>query len=236
MIKNKVFKKQVQSFILSAVVVLVSTMSMTAQAKTGYVSDELKVPMRSGASNSHRIVKFLKSGTALTIIDDDEEDGFIEVEIADGKSGWVAVKDIMDVPSGRDRLVYANKKLADVKQKNKDLKNTVAELKSEIKKLKGEKGKLQNERTNLSNSLDDLKITAANPLSLSKKNKELKKDLGKAEDRAAMLDKDNQQLRSNVTQEWFMIGGAVSIGSLILGLIITRINWRKKRDNWGDSF
>ena len=51
-----------------------------------------------------------------------------------------------------------------------------------------------------------------------------------------MLDKDNQALRSNVAQEWFMIGGAVAMGSLILGLILTRINWRRKRDNWGDSF
>ncbi len=236
MIKNKVFKKQIQSLILSVVVVLVSTMSMSAHAKTGYVSDELKVAMRSGASNGHRIVKFLKSGTALTILGASDDDKFIEVEIADGKTGWIAVENIMDVPSGRDRLVYANKKLVDVKQKNKDLKNTVAKLKSEIKQLKGEKGKLQNERTNLSNSLDDLKITAANPLSLSKKNKQLKKDLNKAEDKAAMLDKENQQLRSNVMQEWFMIGGAVSIGSLILGLILTRINWRKKRDSWGDSF
>ncbi len=79
-------------------------------------------------------------------------------------------------------------------------------------------------------------ITAANPLALSKKNKLLKKDLDKAEDRAAMLDDDNQQLRSNVAQEWFIIGGAVSIGSLIFGLILTRINWRRKKDSWGDSF
>jgi FtsZ-binding cell division protein ZapB len=66
----------------------------------------------------------------------------------------------------------------------------------------------------LSNSLEDLKITAANPVALSKKNKQLKKELGKARANESMLDKDNQQLRSNVTQEWFVIGGAVSIGSL----------------------
>jgi SH3 domain protein len=117
-----------------------------------------------------------------------------------------------------------------------DLENKIKELKTEIRQLNKEKVALQSERTNLSNSLDDLKITAANPLSLSKKNKQLKKELEKAEANVAMLDKDNQALRSNVMQEWFIIGGAVSIGSLILGLIITRINWRRKRDNWGDSF
>ena len=238
-IKNKVFNKRIfsmRSFVLSALAILVMTITMPAQAKTSYVSDELKVPMRSGASNGHRIIKFLKSGTALTVLGASDDNEFVEVEIPGGKTGWVATKDIMDIPSGRDRLVSVNKKLAKIRQDNKGLKKSIAELKAEIRQLKNEKSALKNERTNLSNSLDDLKITAANPLALSKKNKQLKKERDKAREQAAMLDKDNQQLRSNVAQEWFMIGGAVSLGSLIIGLIITRINWRRKRDNWGDSF
>ena len=210
--------------------------SMPVQAKTSYVSDELKVPMRSGATNGHRIVKFIKSGTALTVLGASDDNKFIQVEIPGGKTGWVEAKNVMDIPSGRDRLVSVNKKLSKSREQVKDLKGTVAELKSEVRALKKEKGGLVSERTNLSNSLEDLKITASNPLALSKKNKQLKKDLNKAEANAAMLEKENQQLRSNVMQEWFMIGGAVAIGSLILGIILTRINWRRKRDSWGDSF
>ena len=226
----------IRSLLMTVLAMFVVTVSMPVFAKTVYVSDELNVPMRSGASNGHRIVKFLKSGTALTVLSASDDDKFIEVEISGGKTGWVAAENIMDIPSARDRLVSVNKKLAKTRQENKELKGSITELKSEIKQLKNEKAELHNERTNLSNSLDDLKITAANPLSLSKKNKQLKKDLEKAEANVAMLEKDNQQLRSNVMQEWFMIGGAVSIGSLILGLILTRINWRRKRDSWGDSF
>ncbi|VAW52242.1 hypothetical protein MNBD_GAMMA05-124 [hydrothermal vent metagenome] len=225
--------RQISLFILILVGLAVS---LPIQAKTSYVSDELKVPMRSGATNGHRIVKFLKSGTALTVLGTSDDNKFIEVEIAGGKSGWIAIEGIMDIPSGRDRLVSVNKKLSKSREQVKELKGTLAELKSEVRSLKKEKGGLVSERTNLSNSLEDLKITASNPLALSKKNKQLKKDLNKAEAKAAMLEKDNQQLRSNVMQEWFMIGGAVAIGSLILGIILTRINWRRKRDNWGDSF
>jgi len=228
--------KFIRSCVVSALMILFMAASMPVQAKTGYVSDQLNVPMRSGASNGHRIIKFLKSGTALTVLSASDDNKFIEVRIADGKTGWVAAEDVMDIPSGRDRLAAAKKKFANADKVITDLENKIKELKTEIRQLKNEKSKLENERTNLSNSLDDLKITAANPLSLSKKNKQLKKELEKAEANVAMLDKDNQALRSNVTQEWFMIGGAVSIGSLILGLILTRINWRRKRDNWGDSF
>lgn len=220
--------------VLSAFVSFSLLSSEPVFAKTmRYVSDELKIPMRSGASTQHRIIKFLRSGTALTVLDDDDK--FTEIEIGD-KSGWVLTEDLMNVPSGRDRLVAANNKLTKSRAQVKELKSAIAKLKGETRKLKGEKSSLQNERTNLSNSLDDIKITAANPLSLAKKNKQLKKELSKVRDNEAMLEKDNQQLRSNVMQEWFMIGGAVSIGSLIFGLIITRINWRKKRDSWGDSF
>lgn len=220
--------------ILSACLLMMMGFSLEANAQKAYVSDQLKIPMRSGASNAHRIIKFLRSGTPLTVVDTDGD--YSEVEISGEKSGWVLTSDIMDIPSGRDRLVVVNKKLSESRAETKELKSSLAALKSEIRQLKNEKGSLQNERTNLSNSLEDLKITAANPVALSKKNKQLKKDLGKANANVDMLEKDNQALRSNVMQEWFVIGGAVSIGSLILGIILTRINWRRKRDTWGDSF
>jgi SH3 domain protein len=219
---------------LTTLVLLAAFTSKPIYAQTGYVSDQLKVPMRTGASSGHRIMKFLKSGTALTIVDTDGD--YTEVKAGADITGWILTKEIMPIPSGRDRLVTVNERLIDSKLEIKKLKSSLSDLKKEIRSLKNEKGSLQSERTNLSNSLEDLKITAANPVALSKKNKQLKKELGKARANESMLDKDNQQLRSNVTQEWFVIGGAVSIGSLILGLIITRINWRKKRDSWGDSF
>ncbi len=238
MVKNKLIHTAIFStrfFVTVALILAFVTISLPAVAKTSYVSDALKVPMRSGASSGHRIVKFVKSGTALTVLGASEDNKYIEVKIADGKTGWIAASDVMDIPSGRDRLVAANKKLSKLRQENKEMKSSVAGLKTEIRQLKNEKSGLQGERTNLSNSLNDLKITAANPLALSKKNRQLTRELNKAQSRAEMLDKDNQQLRSNIMQEWFMIGGGVSLGSLIIGLIITRINWRRKRDSWGDS-
>ena len=178
---------------MSVLVMFVATASMPVLAKTVYVSDELNVPMRSGATNGHRIVKFLKSGTALTVLGASDDDKFTEVEVSGGKTGWVATKDIMDIPSARDRLVSVNKKLAKVRSENKELKSSISELKSEIRQLKNEQSELQNERTNLSNSLDDLKITASNPLALSKKNKQLKKELESYKENKPWRENENVQ-------------------------------------------
>ncbi len=91
MIENKESINRIQFFsylALSGVILLSFLISEPVFAKTvRYVSDELKIPLRSGASNKHRIIKFLRSGTALTVLSN--EDKFTEVEMRDGKSGWV---------------------------------------------------------------------------------------------------------------------------------------------------
>jgi SH3 domain protein len=226
--------QSIRFFSVSLIALAALLITIPSSAKTQYVSDELKVPLRSGSSDEHRILKFIASGTALTILDVSGD--YTQVKTSGGKKGWVLTKHTMDVPSGRDRIVSVNEKLEKSKQTTKKLQSEITELKTKIKQLAHEKGLLRSEQTNLSNSLDDLKITAANPLAMSKKNKQLKKELEKVYANESMLEKDNQQLRSNVTQEWFLIGGAVTIGSLILGILLTRINWRRKRDSWGDSF
>ena len=224
------------SLMLSVLIVILATISAPAQAKTAYISDEVKIAMRSGASNAHRIQKFLASGTAFTVLGASDDEKFIEIKLSDGTTGWVATENVMNIPSARERLISANNKLSQVRKENKELKDTIAKLRAEGKQLKSEVNTLQNERTKLSDSLDDLKTTAANPLALHQENLQLKEDLSKAEANAANLDKDNQQLRNNVAQEWFMIGGGVSLGSLILGLILTRINWTRKREGWGNGY
>ena len=75
--------------VLSVLFVMTATITLPLQAKVLYVSDELKVPMRSGASNGHRIVKFLVSGAALTVIEVSEDGNFTHVEASGGKTGWV---------------------------------------------------------------------------------------------------------------------------------------------------
>ena len=231
MLYSVTFKRSVTAFLLS---LLVIATPVSAQ-QTKYVSDELNVPVRSGASNQHRIIKFLSSGTAVKVLGQDDGGEYTHVQLADDKDGYILNKDLMDIPSGRDRLKAASAKLDKVREENKELKNTISELRSELNKAQGENSELQNERTRLSNSIEDLKITAANPLALSRKNKELQRDLDQARADASALEKDNQKLRNNVMQEWFIIGAAVSIGSLILGIILTRIRW-KQRNSWGDSF
>ena len=47
------------------------------------------------------------------------------------------------------------------------------------------------------------------------------------------LENENRQLASQSDREWFLIGAAVLLFGMILGLIIPRLRFKKKSD-WGE--
>ena len=56
-------------------------------AETRYVSDELIITMREGQGKQFKIIKMLKAGTPLEIIEEGEE--YLKVRIKSGSEGWV---------------------------------------------------------------------------------------------------------------------------------------------------
>lgn len=73
-----------------------------------------------------------------------------------------------------------------------------------------------------------LQESAAEPIRVAEENIQLKRQLAEEKVRNDTLEKENAFLADDSIKQWFVIGGAVSIGSLLLGLLITRINWRKE--------
>jgi len=197
-----------------------------------YVSDTLTIPMRSGPTIRHKILRFLPSGTPLRIQEVSEEEGYSRIQTGEGDEGWVETSLLMDEPSARDQIVKINEKYDGIKQQNIDLKKTISSLESERKDLQSLKLSLEQKNTELHETLDELKTAAANPIRIAEQNKELEQTLGDLRLKNQQLIDDNAMLADQNIKEWFMIGGGVALGSLFLGLIIPRINWRK-RNSWG---
>ena len=82
----------------------------TVQAETRYVSDRLEITMRSGTSTSHGIVRMLRSGTPVEVLENDKDSGYSRVRISSGKEGWVLTRFLMSGPAARDRLADAEKR------------------------------------------------------------------------------------------------------------------------------
>jgi SH3 domain protein len=49
------------------------------------------------------------------------------------------------------------------------------------------------------------------------------------------VQQENESLKDRTARDWFMVGAAVVLLGILVGLIIPRIRWRKK-SSWGDTF
>ena len=208
--------------------------AMQAWSETRYVSDELSIPMRTGASNKHRIVYFPKSGTPLTIKETSEDGSFVHVSSPGGKEGWVETQYLMNQASARKRIVSVSKKLEQSRALEKELKQQVKELNAENRELTEQLKQGQREIKSQESSMEKLKRISANPVALANKNKTLEDQLSKLTASNKMLTEENDMLSNASAKDWFILGAAVSLGSLLFGLLITRINWKRKRHSWGE--
>jgi SH3 domain protein len=136
-------------------------------------------------------------------------------------------------PSARAQLARAGERVESLKTQRNELREEIRNQKAIIAEQQKANEQLQGDNEQLAQQLESLQKTAARPVQLEKENRTLTQDLESAQQRIAVLTKENQRLEDVSIREWFLVGGGVSIGSLILGLIITRIPWRRRKDDWG---
>jgi SH3 domain protein len=231
--KNKIHKTII-ALPVAVLFLMASFFPLQALSETtNYVSDKLTIPLRSGTSNQHRIILFIKSGVALKILEVSEDGSYSRISTPDGKEGWVENSNLMNQPSARDRLVSASNKLNKSRETVKELKKAVAELKTENRNLSRQLDASEKQGSTLEGDIAHLKKVTANPLALANKNRTLDDDLKTATTLNEQLKNKNERLSDASTKEWFILGAVVSLGSLLFGLLITRIRWQKKK-SWGD--
>lgn len=193
------------------------------QAETiRYVSDQLDIPMRTGQSDRHKILRFPKSGDALTILETNDESGYSLVRTKRGREGWVLSKDLMNIPSARDRLATAEKKMS-----------RLHEIEKEKTALKRERDQLNSQNVQLNKQLAQIRRVSANAVKISEENETLSTRSIEMERNIQMLEQENDSLQDSSYRNWFMTGAAVVIVSMLFGVILTRIRWRRK-SSWGD--
>ncbi len=211
--------------------------SFPARAETLYVSDQLSIPLRSGDTMQHRILKFLKSGTRLEVLETNDAGSHYRVKVVDtGREGWVEAGKLMREPGARVQLAALNKQLASLKGDVKAKNQRIAELQENIRQLQQKNHQLEQRGQRQSQQLDELKRVAAKPVQLAKANMQLKNELDGLRREMDRVVGENARLSDSAIREWFLIGGGVSLVSLFFGLIIPNIRWRRKKDSWGGGF
>lgn len=222
---------RVKTTFLCAVLLLMAI--PVAQAEDRWVTDEFEVMMRTGKSNSQSIVRQLKSGTKVEILAEDKAAGYAQVRIESGAEGWVLSRYLKRGPTARLLLPDTEARLNKSEAKTAELKKEISELKRERQKLQNQVAELQSSGSSVQQQLDRVTKLSAGTIQVDDQNRQLKKRLVESDQQMELFEAENKRLGSRSNREWFLVGGAVLMLGLMLGLILPRISWKKK-SSWSD--
>jgi SH3 domain protein len=93
---------------------------------------------------------------------------------------------------------------------------------------------LEGESRTVSQELAEIKRTASSALAIDSENKDLKSRLVSLERQLQTVQQENESLKDRTARDWFMVGAAVILLGIIIGLIIPKIRFRRK-SSW-DTF
>jgi SH3 domain protein len=188
-----------------------------------YVSDILKLTLRTGPSIENKILAVIDSGQMMEIVE--FGDDWSQVQLPNGKEGWVLSRYL--TPNETNNI-----KLQRLETKHKNLMVQAAELLEENNRLKAENKKLstefkadQKQLVKVRTDYETLKTEAAEFLTLKTRYKRAASQLAEQTAKAQKLEEQLSRLGMNTYIKWFLAGSGV----LIVGFIIGFSSKRQRR-------
>lgn len=234
-IKPKILAPQgagVKRTIAASIAGLILAGSASAE-ETYYVDDELTITMRSGASTQHQIIRTLKSGTKLDVIEIDKDSGYSLARTAGGTEGWVITRYLSAQPIAKHRLAAAESKVTKLEKEIAEVRSQLTQTSDSRQALDKKSTNLSNENSKLSKELNRIKEISRNAITLDKDNKLLREKLIKLETDLQAMEQQNSVLKDRSARDWFITGAGVTVLGILIGLIVPRLRIRRK-SNWNE--
>lgn len=203
-----------------------------AMAATAYVSDELTILLRSGAGEQYRIIRMLKTGTPLEVVDEADEK-YAQVRVG-ADEGYV-LKQYLTTALPKEAVIER------LTRERDRLKTTMANLEgnrgavvAELEQLRGQVARMEGDLAGKERDLQSvqeryqqLQETASNVVEVVAERDRLRQEHGQSSAELATLRAENEQLLMTGMIRWFLAGGGV----FFFGWMIGKIS-RKKRKGY----
>lgn len=204
-----------------------------ALAETRYVTDQAQIMLRKGESTKHKIIRSLPSGQALDELQVNKSTGYSRVRTADGTTGFVLTRQLQDEPVARERLAAMEARLAELQQAPDQLATKLTELQSVHDTLKTTHEELEREKDRIEQELAAIKHASTNVVRITEERSELRKRVADLTRQTADLQQENRDLKNQTTQRWFLIGAAVVVGGILIGVVLPNLRFRRRKSAWG---
>ncbi len=204
-------------------------MATVALAETRFVTDELTITLRRGKGNQYKILKMLKTGTPVQVLETDGQ--YVKVREPDGTEGYVISQYLStETPKAQvaARLAKENNRLTNelkqVRASYRDVDTQISQLKAEIGALEKARSEAEKGFREFQAKYERLREEARNVVELQKERDQLKKAHLEIETEViALREESSQALRTGMIK-WFVAGAGVLFSGWVVGSIS-----RKKR-------
>jgi len=194
--------------------------STAAQAETMYISDIIKITLRTGPGTDHRVIAMVASGSKAEILNPDGE--WTQIRLSNGKEGWVLTRFLT---SEKPKALIQEQ----TKATNKALSIQVAALLNENKELKAQNQSLeaasiqnQNKFKDISRSYEILQKESAAFLKIKSKYNKSASELAEQTLKINQMEEELRKSRFNQNIKWFLVGAGVFFFGLLIGLSAKR--------------
>lgn len=216
--------------LVTLILILCST---AAFAKTAYVTDELKITLRSGESPTHRILKMLPTGEPVTILSTNSSSGYSKVRTNTGSEGFVLTRQLVNQPVARDRLASLEEEVKALKAAPGELSSRLAQATDQLKTLTQQHEELKRAKTQVDQEFAALQRTSSNAVRIANERNELRKQVASLTREVEDIKQQNRELENKTAENWFLIGAGVVVGGILLGLILPHLRVRRRKNSWG---
>ena len=211
---------------------VVLAFELLAQAQARYVTDRTLVELRRGPSTEYLILRNLEAGERVDVLEQNEAVGYSRVRVADqGTEGWILTRFLTAEPIARDRLAAAERNLAGARERVTTLEAQTGELSRDLAATRTDLEQTRATHATVSQELAAIRTAAANVVEIRDQNTRFQQRLVERDREVEMLTADNARLAARNNQNWFVVGAAVLLAGIVIGLVAPSL-LRKRRSDW----
>jgi len=211
-------KHIIKSFVFTGI--LLFFFSSPILAETLYVSDVLKLTVRTGEGQDYKIIAVIQSGQTVDVLQ--REDEWALVRLDDGKEGWVLTRYLTSRITNNVKLRWLQKKHKALTVQTATLLEENTKLKEKNKKFKTDLNKTQNRAKELNISYEALKTESADYIKLKSKYTKAASQLAEYAEKSELLEKELTKLEFRRTIRWFLAGASVLLIGFLIGFSARR--------------
>jgi SH3 domain protein len=196
-------------------------MVIPAHSETMYITDDIRVMLRSDPGTDYRIIAMPKSGTQVEMLEE-LENGWSKVRLSNEKEGWLLTRYLSPGPPSKEVIAKLKNKNEVLRQQAKTLIEENVRLKREGNDFQKALSKQTKTAETLKKSYETLKSGSSEYLSLKASYDKASEDLAIKTKRQAELEEELRSLQETQTLHWFLGGAAVLFVGLIVGFMARR--------------